>query len=77
MYFKFDKKNDMASYLSFSYLTMEKILQKLDTIMKDDYVSSPFPVLFQKVESLIKKSMNNHQFSLPIQVPKNLKFTNT
>jgi hypothetical protein len=38
---------------------MENILQELDTIVKDDYASLPFVVLSQKVESLIKKSMDN------------------
>jgi hypothetical protein len=38
---------------------MENVLQELDTIMKDDFASLPFVVPSQKVESPIKKSMNN------------------
>jgi hypothetical protein len=40
MYFEFDKKNDMAFYLSLSYQTMENVLQKLDGIVKDESASN-------------------------------------
>jgi len=40
MYLEFDKKNDMASYLSLSYQTMENVLQKLDGIVKDESASN-------------------------------------
>jgi hypothetical protein len=36
MYFEFDKKNDMASYLSLSYQAIENVLQELDAVVKDE-----------------------------------------
>ncbi len=39
MYFEFDKKNDMASYLSLSYQAMENVLQELDAVVKDEFAS--------------------------------------
>jgi hypothetical protein len=42
MYFEFDKKNDMASYLSLSYQVVENVLQELDVVVKDEYASMPF-----------------------------------
>jgi hypothetical protein len=62
MYFEFDKKDAMASYLSFSYQTIENVLQELDIVVKNDYASLPFIVPSQKVKSLAKKSMNNIKF---------------
>lgn len=55
MYLEFDKKNDMTIYLSPSYLTMENILQKLNIIMKNDYISLTFVIFFTKGEILCKK----------------------
>jgi len=40
MYFEFDKKNDMASYLSLSYQAMKNVLQKLDAIVKNEFASN-------------------------------------
>jgi len=62
MYFEFDKKNDMASYLSLSYEAMENVLQELDVVVKD--------------ESPAKKSVINQQVSLASQVLKNPKADN-
>jgi hypothetical protein len=76
MYFEFDKKNDMASYLSLSYQAMDNVLQELDAIMKNDYASMPFTISLQKVESLAKKLMINHQISLANQVLQNPKDDN-
>jgi hypothetical protein len=64
MYFEFDKKNNMAFYLSLSYQAMENVFQKLDVVVKDEYASLPFASSPQKVESLVKKSMINQQVSL-------------
>ncbi len=74
MYFEFDQKNDMASYLSLSYQAMENVLQELDAVMKES-ASLPFAISPQKVESLAKKSMINQQVSLANQVLKNPKLT--
>jgi hypothetical protein len=71
MYFEFDKKNDMASYLSLSYQVMENVLQELDAVVKDE--SASFAISPQKVESLAKKSMINQQVSLANQVLKSPK----
>jgi hypothetical protein len=46
---------------------MENVSQELDTIVKDDFTLLPFVILFQKVESPTKKSMDNQQVSLPTQ----------
>jgi len=73
MYFEFDKKNDMASYLSLSYQTMENVLQDLDAVVKDESASLPFVISPQKVESPTKKSMINQQVSLANRVLKNPK----
>ncbi len=59
MYFEFDKKDDLASYLSLSYQTMKNVLQELHVIVKDEFTSLPFVISPQKVESLVKKSMIN------------------
>jgi hypothetical protein len=71
MYFEFDKKNDMASYLSLSYQAMENVLQELDAVVKDESAPLPFAISPQKVESAAKKPMINQQVSLASQVPKN------
>jgi len=71
MYFEFDKKNDMASYLSLSYQAMENVLQESDAVVKDEFAS--FAISPQKVESLAKKSMINQQVSLANQVLKSPK----
>jgi len=76
MYFEFDKKNDMTSYLSLSYQAMENVLQELDAIVKDESASLPFAMSPQKVESPAKKSMINQQVSLANQVLKNPKANN-
>jgi hypothetical protein len=76
IYFEFDKKNDMASYLSLSYQAMENVLQELDVVAKDESASLPFVISPQKVESLAKKSMINQQVSLANQVLKNPKSDN-
>jgi hypothetical protein len=76
MYFEFDKKNDMASYLSLSYQAMENVLQELDAVVKDEYAPMPFAISLQKVESATKKPMINQQVSLANQVPKNPKADN-
>ncbi len=76
MYFEFDKKNDMACYLSLSYQAMENVLQELDAIVKDEYASLPFTIFPWKVESPAKKLMINHQISLANQVFKNPKVNN-
>ncbi len=76
MYFEFDKKNDMASYLSLSYQAMENVLQELDAVVKDEFASLPFAISPQKVESPAKKSMINQQVSLANQVLKNPKADN-
>jgi flagellar biosynthesis/type III secretory pathway chaperone len=76
MYFEFDKKNDMASYLSLSYQAMENVLQELDAVVKDEFVSLPCAISLRKVESLAKKSMINQQVSLANQVLKNPKVDN-
>jgi hypothetical protein len=73
MYFEFDKKNDMASYLSLSYQAMENVLQELDAVVKDESTSLPFAISLQKVESHAKKSMINQQVSLANQLLKNPK----
>jgi len=67
MYFEFDKKNDMASYLSLSYQAMENVLQ----VVKDESAPLPFAISPQKVESAAKKPMINQQVSLASQVSKN------
>jgi len=77
MYFEFDKKNDMASYLSLSYQAMENVLQELDVVVKNEYTSLPFAISPQKVESPAKKSMINQQVSLANQVLKNPKADDT
>jgi len=71
MYFEFDKKNDMASYLSLSYQVMENVLQELDAVVKDE--SASFTISPQKVEFPAKKSMINQQVSLANQVLKSPK----
>jgi hypothetical protein len=71
MYFEFDKKNDMASYLSLSYQAMENVLQELDAVVKDESAPLPFAISPQKVESAAKKPMINQQVSLASQVSKN------
>jgi hypothetical protein len=71
LYIEFDRKNDMASYLSLSYQAMENVLQKLDAVMKDEFASLPFAISFQNMEFLTKKSMINQQVSLASQVLKN------
>jgi hypothetical protein len=71
MYFEFDKKNDMAYYLSLSYQAMENVLQELDVVVKDEFTSLPFVFSPQKVESPTKKSTINQQVSLASQVLKN------
>ncbi len=76
MYFEFDKKNDMASYLSLSYQAMENVLQELDVVVKVEYATLPFAISPQKVESLANKSMINQQVSLTNQVLKNPKADN-
>jgi len=76
IYFEFDKKNDMASYLSLSYQAMENVLQELDAVVKDESASLPFAISPQKVESPAKKSMINQQVSLANQVLKNPKANN-
>jgi hypothetical protein len=76
IYFEFDKKNDMASYLSLLYQAMENVLQELDAIVKDESTCLPFVIFPQKVESHAKKSMINQQISLTSQVLKNPKFDN-
>jgi hypothetical protein len=55
MYFEFDKKNDMASYLSLSYQALQNVLQELDVAVKDESTSLPFVISPQKVKSLTKK----------------------
>jgi hypothetical protein len=75
MYFEFDKKNDMAFYLSLSYQTMENVLQELDAGVKDESASLSFAISPQKVESPTKKSMIQ-QVSLANQVLKNPKADN-
>jgi hypothetical protein len=77
MYFEFDKKNDMASYLSLSYQAMENVLQELDVVVKDESTSLPFVIFPQKVESLAKKSMINQQVSLASQQAKCSKIQNS
>jgi hypothetical protein len=77
MYFEFDKKDAMASYLSFSYQTTENVLQELDVVVKNDYASLPFVVLFQKAKSLVKTINEQQQVSLPTQVLKSPKFVTT
>jgi hypothetical protein len=64
MYFEFDKKDDMASYLSLSYQAMDNVFQKLDAVVKDECASLPFVISLQKVESPTKKSMINQKVSL-------------
>jgi hypothetical protein len=59
MYFEFDKKNDMISYLALSYQAMENVLQELDAVVKHESTSLPFFISPQKVESPAKKSMIN------------------
>ncbi len=76
MYFEFDKKNDMACYLSLLYQAMENVFQKLDVVVKDEYASLPFTISLRKVEFLAKKLMINHQISLANQVLKNPKVNN-
>jgi hypothetical protein len=76
MYFEFDKKNDMASYLSLSYQAMENVLQELDVVVKVEYATLPFAISPQKVESPANKSMINQQVSLTNQVLKNPKADN-
>jgi hypothetical protein len=76
MYFEFDKKNDMASYLSLSFQAMENVLQELDAVVKDEYAPLPFAISSQKVEFATKKPMINEQVSLASQVPKNPKADN-
>jgi hypothetical protein len=76
MYFEFDKKYDMASYLSLSYQAMENVLQELDAIVKDESTSMPFVISPQKVESFAKNSMINQLVSLASQVFKNPKSNN-
>jgi hypothetical protein len=76
MYFEFDKKNDMASYLSLSYQAMENVLQELDAVVKDESAPLPFAISPQKVECAPKKPMINQQVSLASQVPKNLEADN-
>jgi hypothetical protein len=71
MYFEFDKKNDMASYLSLSYQAMENVLQELDGVVKDESAPLPFVISPQKVESAAKKPMINKQVSLASQMSKN------
>ncbi len=58
-------KDAMASYLSFSYQTIENVLQELDVVVKNDYASLPFIVPSQKAKSLAKKINEQHQVSLP------------
>jgi hypothetical protein len=77
MYFEFDKKDAMASYLSFSYQTTENVLQELDVVVKNDYASLPFVVLSQKAKSLVKTINEQQQVSLPTQVLKSPKFVTT
>jgi len=76
MYFEFDKKNDMASYLSLSYQAMENVLQELDAVVKDKFASLPCVISPRKVESPTKKSMINQQVSLANQMLKNPKVDN-
>jgi hypothetical protein len=57
MYFEFDKKIDMASYLSWSYQAMENVLKKLNVVVKDESTSLTFAISLQKMESPTKKSM--------------------
>jgi hypothetical protein len=76
MYFEFDKKNDMASYLSLSYQAMENVLQELDVVVKDESTSLPFVFSPQTVGSHAKKSMINQQVSLASQVLKNPRVDN-
>jgi hypothetical protein len=76
MYFEFDKKNDMASYLSLLYQAMENVFQELDAVVKDEFASLPFAISLQEVESLAKKSMINQQVLLANQVLKNPKVDN-
>jgi hypothetical protein len=71
MYFEFDKKNDMASYLSLSYQAMENVLQELDGVVKDESAPLPFVIFPQKVESATKKPMINKKVSLASQMSKN------
>jgi len=76
MYFEFDKKNDLASYLSLSYQAMEDLLQELDAVVKDESASLPYVISPRKVEFPAKKSMINQQVSLASQVLKNPKVDN-
>jgi len=76
MYFEFDKKNDMACYLSLLYQAMENVFQELDVVVKDEYASLPFTVSPRKVESPTKNLMIDHQISLANQVFKNPKVDN-
>jgi hypothetical protein len=76
IYFEFDKKNDMTSYLYLSYQAMENVFQELDVIVKDEFSSLPFAISPQKLESLAKKSMINQQVSLASQMLKNPKSNN-
>jgi hypothetical protein len=76
MYFEFDKKNNMASYLSLSYQAMKNVLQELDSVVKHESTSLPFVISPQKVESPVKKSMINQQISLVNQMLKNSKSDN-
>jgi hypothetical protein len=62
MYFEFDKKDDMAPYLSLSYQAMENVLQKLDVVVKDESTSLPFAIPPQKVESPAKKQLSTNKF---------------
>jgi len=64
MYFEFDKKNDMASYLSLLYQTMENVLKELDAVVKDESASLPCVISPRKVKSPTKKSVINQQVSL-------------
>jgi hypothetical protein len=76
MYFEFDKKYDMACYLSLLYQAMENVFQKLDIVVEDEYASLPFTISLRKVEFPAKKLMINHQISLANQVLKNPKVNN-
>jgi hypothetical protein len=76
MYFEFDKKNDMASYLSLSYQAMENVLQELDAVVKDESAYLSCVVCPQKVKSPAKKSVINQKVSLANQLLKNPKADN-
>lgn len=55
---------------------MKNVLQELDVVVKDEFVSLPFAISLRKVKSHAKKSMINQQVSLASQLLKNPKSNN-